>query len=637
MTQLAVQPSPREQAGRTADETPATPGSSPAKARCTATGVTKAFGAQPILRGVDLEIAEGAFAVLVGPSGCGKSTLLRLIAGLEQPDQGTIRLAGRDVTQLPPRDRDVAMVFQSYALYPHLTVRDNLAFGLKLRGAPPAEIDSRIKEASAMLSLDALTSLAIPKQLSGGQRQRVAMGRAIVRRPTLFLFDEPLSNLDAALRAEVRVEIRRLHDRLKATTLYVTHDQVEAMTLADTLWVMNGGQVEQSGKPLDIYERPRTKFVAGFLGSPQVNFLDATVIKENPDGHRGRPRKGRGSAVPRRRRRASARSLAAGSTKVTVVVRPHDFQLAREGREEAACRDDTASRSWRPSAPRRSRTGGSPRADRMRHSAARRRATSRRERSARLGVALRAHRGPGARAPGVRRGDTGVTLATSSTRRLADALRRWRSAHEPSALAVALFALISLIAKPALADEHLVLWHSYRGDEERALAGVVRTFEERHPGVTVEVLAIPFEAYAAKLTAAVPRAHGPDLFIQAHQWIGPYLDERLVAPIGDGLSRRGRRRLRRHRDARRHLERRPLRRAAREQVRRALREQRPRPHHAAPRSRSSLRSKFATLPPGRLPARVQRRQRLLPRAFSPRVRRSARRCGSARRPLRVRR
>jgi sn-glycerol 3-phosphate transport system ATP-binding protein/multiple sugar transport system ATP-binding protein len=217
--------------------------------RCRARGVRKAFGTNLILKGVDLEIPEGSFAVLVGPSGCGKSTLLRLVAGLEMADEGTIALAGKDVTHLPPRDRDIAMVFQSYALYPHLTVRDNLKFGLELRKTPKSEIDKRIAEASAMLGLDALLD-RLPKQLSGGQRQRVAMGRAIVRRPNIFLFDEPLSNLDAALRAEVRVEIRRLHDRLKATTLYVTHDQVEAMTLADTLWVLNGGLVEQKGPPL---------------------------------------------------------------------------------------------------------------------------------------------------------------------------------------------------------------------------------------------------------------------------------------------------------------------------------------------------------------------------------------------------
>jgi sn-glycerol 3-phosphate transport system ATP-binding protein/multiple sugar transport system ATP-binding protein len=322
MTQPHAEPSPvpPRRGGATPNEAEG-PVAAVAKTRCSARGVKKAFGAQAILRGVDLEIPEGAFAVLVGPSGCGKSTLLRLIAGLEQADDGTIELAGRDVTRLPPRDRDVAMVFQSYALYPHLTVRDNLAFGLKLRGTAAAEIDTRIREASTMLSLDALLT-RYPKQLSGGQRQRVAMGRAIVRRPTLFLFDEPLSNLDAALRAEVRVEIRRLHDRLKATTLYVTHDQVEAMTLADTLWVMNGGLVEQSGKPLDIYEKPRTKFVAGFLGSPQINFLDGALREK--DG--ALVAEGAGLSVPVDEARFG-RALTAGK-KVIVGVRPHDFAPA---------------------------------------------------------------------------------------------------------------------------------------------------------------------------------------------------------------------------------------------------------------------------------------------------------------------
>jgi sn-glycerol 3-phosphate transport system ATP-binding protein/multiple sugar transport system ATP-binding protein len=324
MSELQSIPEPlRGASGVRGEESPREPAAAP-KIRCSATAVKKAFGEQPILRGVDLQIAEGAFAVLVGPSGCGKSTLLRLIAGLEQPDEGTIELAGRDVTRLPPRDRDVAMVFQSYALYPHLTVRDNLAFGLRLRGAAPAEIDARIREASAMLSLDNLLA-RFPKQLSGGQRQRVAMGRAIVRRPTLFLFDEPLSNLDAALRAEVRVEIRRLHDRLKATTLYVTHDQVEAMTLADTLWVMNGGHVEQSGKPLEIYERPRTKFVAGFLGSPQINFLDG-MLKERGGGLVA---EGSGLAVPVDEARFG-RTLAPGRA-VSIGIRPHDFAVAEGG------------------------------------------------------------------------------------------------------------------------------------------------------------------------------------------------------------------------------------------------------------------------------------------------------------------
>jgi sn-glycerol 3-phosphate transport system ATP-binding protein/multiple sugar transport system ATP-binding protein len=300
-----------------------------ARVRCAVRGVRKSFGTQPILRGVDLDIEEGAFAVLVGPSGCGKSTLLRLVAGLETADEGTIALAGRDVTSLPPRERDVAMVFQSYALYPHLTVRDNLAFGLTLRGAAESEIASRIREASAMLGLDKLLD-RLPKQLSGGQRQRVAMGRAIVRRPTIFLFDEPLSNLDAALRAEVRVEIRRLHTRLAATTLYVTHDQVEAMTLADTLWVLNGGLVEQKGAPLEVYERPRSRFVATFLGSPQMNLVDAKLAR---DGGRW-VADGGGVVAPVDEERFKT-SLVEGR-EVTVGVRPHDFERA-DGAARAAC------------------------------------------------------------------------------------------------------------------------------------------------------------------------------------------------------------------------------------------------------------------------------------------------------------
>jgi sn-glycerol 3-phosphate transport system ATP-binding protein/multiple sugar transport system ATP-binding protein len=296
--------------------------------RCAARGVTKSFGGNPILRGVDLEIPEGSFAVLVGPSGCGKSTLLRLVAGLEEADTGSIVLGGKDVTHEPPRARDVAMVFQSYALYPHLSVRENLAFGLKLRGSAEREIDERIREASTMLGLDALLD-RLPKQLSGGQRQRVAMGRAIVRRPAIFLFDEPLSNLDAALRAEVRVDIRRLHDRLGATTLYVTHDQVEAMTLADTLWVLNGGLVEQKGSPLEVYERPRTKFVATFLGSPQMNLVEGKLAREGGEW----VAEGGGLSAPVDEARFRA-NLVEGKP-VTIGVRPHDFAPVKDGARAA--------------------------------------------------------------------------------------------------------------------------------------------------------------------------------------------------------------------------------------------------------------------------------------------------------------
>jgi sn-glycerol 3-phosphate transport system ATP-binding protein/multiple sugar transport system ATP-binding protein len=281
-------------------------------------GLTKGFGDNTILREIDLEVLAGGFCVLVGPSGCGKSTLLRCLAGLEEPDAGAIRIGDRDVTALPPRDRDIAMVFQSYALYPHLTVRENLAFGLKLRKAPADDIERRVREASDMLGLDTLLDRT-PKQLSGGQRQRVAMGRAIVRRPALFLFDEPLSNLDAALRSQVRVEIRRLHDRLGATSVYVTHDQVEAMTLADVMVVLRGGRVEQAGAPLDVYRRPATRFVGGFLGSPTMAFLAATV------GPRGLELVGGGSLPMPTEVRASQ------GQKIDVGLRAEDLSIAEEG------------------------------------------------------------------------------------------------------------------------------------------------------------------------------------------------------------------------------------------------------------------------------------------------------------------
>jgi ABC-type sugar transport system ATPase subunit len=227
-----------------------------------------------VLGDVSIEVGAGELLVLVGPSGCGKSTLLRCIAGLEELSRGMIKMDGRDITKVEPRDRDIAMVFQSYALYPHLTVRENLAFGLKMRKTPKAEIETRINEAAAMLGLESLMARK-PAQLSGGQRQRVAMGRAVVRRPKVFLFDEPLSNLDAALRSQMRVELMRLHHTLKATMVYVTHDQVEAMTLADRIAVLNQGQLLQIGPPDELYLKPANEFVARFIGTPEMNLIDA--------------------------------------------------------------------------------------------------------------------------------------------------------------------------------------------------------------------------------------------------------------------------------------------------------------------------------------------------------------------------
>jgi multiple sugar transport system ATP-binding protein len=241
------------------------------------TGLHKHYpGGVHAVRGVDLTIPDKQFTVLVGPSGCGKSTLLRMIAGLEPVDEGTIEIGGEVVNDARPRDRDVAMVFQDYALYPHMTVRNNIGFGLKARKFPPEEVERRVGNAAALLGITPLLG-RLPRQLSGGQRQRVAIGRAIVRNPRLFLFDEPLSNLDAQLRDEMRVEIKRLHQEIATTIIYVTHDQIEAMTLADRIVLLRDGVIEQQGSPLDLFERPATRFVAGFLGSPRMNFVPARL------------------------------------------------------------------------------------------------------------------------------------------------------------------------------------------------------------------------------------------------------------------------------------------------------------------------------------------------------------------------
>ncbi|MEM7025777.1 MAG: sn-glycerol-3-phosphate ABC transporter ATP-binding protein UgpC [Pseudomonadota bacterium] len=241
------------------------------------TDVRKTFGRTEVVHGIDVAIQDGEFIVIVGPSGCGKSTLLRMVAGLETVTSGEIAIGGKRVNELEPMDRNIAMVFQNYALYPHMTVFDNMAYGLKIAGMPKPEIKEQVTSVSRLLQLEEFLDRK-PRQLSGGQRQRVAMGRAIVRKPQVFLFDEPLSNLDAKLRAQMRLEIKALQQDLGVTSLYVTHDQVEAMTLADRMIVMNAGNAEQIGKPLDVYARPATRFVAGFIGSPPMNFLSVRAF-----------------------------------------------------------------------------------------------------------------------------------------------------------------------------------------------------------------------------------------------------------------------------------------------------------------------------------------------------------------------
>ncbi|HLT76424.1 MAG TPA: sn-glycerol-3-phosphate ABC transporter ATP-binding protein UgpC [Ferrovibrio sp.] len=249
-------------------------------ASVSAENVRKSYGALEVIHGIDIAISDGEFVVLVGPSGCGKSTLLRMIAGLEAISGGVIRIGNTVVNEIPPKDRDIAMVFQNYALYPHMTVRENMAFSLKLRGAERSVIEERVKKAAGILGLETYLD-RYPKQLSGGQRQRVAMGRAIVRDPQVFLFDEPLSNLDAKLRVQMRTEIKALHQQLRTTSIYVTHDQIEAMTMADRIVVMHDGIVEQIGTPIELYDSPANLFVAGFIGSPAINLLRGTLRKNN--------------------------------------------------------------------------------------------------------------------------------------------------------------------------------------------------------------------------------------------------------------------------------------------------------------------------------------------------------------------
>ena len=282
-------------------------------------GVHKYFGDTHIIKGVDVSIVDGEFCVLVGPSGCGKSTLLRMVAGLEEISKGEISIGGRVVNNVAPKERDIAMVFQNYALYPHMKVYDNMAFSLKLAKADNAEIDRRVQEAARILGLTPLLE-RFPRQLSGGQRQRVAMGRAIVRDPQVFLFDEPLSNLDAKLRVQMRTEIKELHQRLKTTSVYVTHDQIEAMTMADKIVVMHDGIVEQIGQPLELYDRPANVFVAGFIGSPAMNMLDGRV---GAGGDNVELAGGARIAVP-------GLSVAPG-TPVKFGTRPEHLTLAEEG------------------------------------------------------------------------------------------------------------------------------------------------------------------------------------------------------------------------------------------------------------------------------------------------------------------
>ena len=332
-------------------------------------GVTRRYGATTVIHGVDLEVKDGEFVVFVGPSGCGKSTLLRMIAGLESASDGDILIDGARVNDVSAAQRGLAMVFQSYALYPHMTVYQNLAFGLENLRTPRATIDAKVKGAAKMLRLDALLERR-PTQLSGGQRQRVAIGRAIVRDPTIFLFDEPLSNLDAELRVQMRSEITALHARLGTTMIYVTHDQVEAMTMADRIVVLRAGSVEQIGTPLELYNRPDNRFVAGFIGSPQMNFLSGRIL--------GNLSEGRAPARLRWRRRDACRSREGSPSSVRHLCnQPGPMHVLSGARRWTTCNKESwrlptarHGRSWlsreeiRPGSRRSSRAPGGSRAGR---------------------------------------------------------------------------------------------------------------------------------------------------------------------------------------------------------------------------------------------------------------------------------
>ena len=309
--------------------------------------VRKSYGTNAVIHGIDVDVADGEFIVIVGPSGCGKSTLLRMVAGLEEITGGEIVIGDRVVNTLEPKERDIAMVFQNYALYPHMSVFDNMAYGLRIRGLAKDDIEARVNRAAEILELGALLPRK-PRQLSGGQRQRVAMGRAIVREPAVFLFDEPLSNLDAKLRVQMRFEIQKLHRRLETTSLYVTHDQVEAMTLAQRMIVMNAGRAEQIGTPMEVYENPATIFVAGFIGSPAMNFVSG--LAEIRRSHCARRRRRRPHGRPRGARAARSRSACGPSTSRSARPPSRPFrERSRWSSSSARTRSSTLPRTRRKS------------------------------------------------------------------------------------------------------------------------------------------------------------------------------------------------------------------------------------------------------------------------------------------------
>ena len=514
-------------------------------------GVTKRYGDVVVVKPTDLTITDGELLVLVGPSGCGKSTTLRMIAGLEEISEGEISIGGNQVNDLPPKDRDIAMVFQSYALYPHMDVYENMAFGLRLRRMPEDEIRARVEDAASVLQLGNLLE-RFPRDLSGGQRQRVAMGRALVRKPAVFLFDEPLSNLDAKLRVQMRAEIARLHQRLNATIVYVTHDQVEAMTLADRIVIIREGEVQQVGAPLEVYSSPANAFVGGFIGSPAMNFLPAEIMGTGAE----MSITGDGFCVPVPKpllKHVATR----GARNLLLGVRPEHFQPLAADDPDAAivCEVEVVEpmgsevlittrvgevpvtvRAFPDQAPRvGDRIGLSPEPARIHLF------DTETERA--LVPPPEAPEAPAGRTVGLEAEDSEETAAVKA----APPARRGLMAKLAVGLILLVFAGLVYLTLPtqeetALAGEEspdaeplprkrVVLWHSYQAVERQALDKLVARFNQVQGRIQVETLAIPYGSFVDKLNAALPRGQGPDLFLFAHDRVGDWAESGVLEPI----------------------------------------------------------------------------------------------------------
>ena len=475
-------------------------------------GVEKSFGIAKVIHGVSMEIEHGDFAVFVGPSGCGKSTLLRMIAGLEETTAGKVEIEGRDVTHEEPARRGVAMVFQSYALYPHLTVFENMAFSLRLARAPRSELMAKVGEAARILRLEEHLQKK-PSQLSGGQRQRVAIGRAIVREPKVFLFDEPLSNLDAELRVQMRLEVARLHKQIGATMIYVTHDQVEAMTLADKIFVLQNGIVRQSGRPLDLYDDPNNRFVAGFIGSPSMNFASGKVLERSAEGVAVALDGSDSPPVPAR----LGTRLEPGA-RVVMGMRPEHVEVAADGIGDPGPGGDGRGYRWRLLPPRSTgirpwngnRAPGQPREFRRKEGS--------RNYSARSGAAVQ------------RGGRAGPVMRRKQVKRIGR-----RSSVRKFVSAVAATAVLLASAGYAAAEAQKVVWWDFlSGGDGVRMKALISDFNKEHPDIQIDATTLDWGTpFYTKVHTSAAVGQGPDVMTYHLSRIPIALDEGVLSPITD--------------------------------------------------------------------------------------------------------